>query len=164
MCTQTITRLRRAGIKVWVLTGDKMETAVNIGKSCALIDDTLELHVLRGDSPAKVKRCLEDIIEKLDALDMRLSAQSGVDVDGESAGLVNGGSRGSNTGGPNGNAVLISPKSRQKSEDIELRSSSDASLSSASSSAAAAAVSATAFVGASIVADGPALQFALAKV
>ncbi len=142
-----------------MLTGDKMETAVNIGKSCALIDDTLELHVLRGDSPAKVKRCLEDIIDKLDALDRRLNAQSGVDVDGESTGLTSGGSGGPNTsGGPNGNAVLISPKSRQKSEDIEMRSATDASFASSSSSAA------TAFVGASIVADGPALQFALAKV
>lgn len=30
----TIRDIRRAGIKVWVLTGDKVETAINIGQSC----------------------------------------------------------------------------------------------------------------------------------
>lgn len=30
----TIRDFRKAGIKVWVLTGDKVETAVNIGYSC----------------------------------------------------------------------------------------------------------------------------------
>lgn len=28
---ECIEKLARAGIKIWVLTGDKMETAVNIG-------------------------------------------------------------------------------------------------------------------------------------
>lgn len=31
---QTIADLKTAGIKVWVLTGDKVETAINIGQSC----------------------------------------------------------------------------------------------------------------------------------
>ena len=30
--------MRDAGIKVWVLTGDKVETAINIGYSSGLID------------------------------------------------------------------------------------------------------------------------------
>ena len=29
--------MRNAGIKVWVLTGDKVETAKNIGYSCGLL-------------------------------------------------------------------------------------------------------------------------------
>lgn len=33
----TIFKLKEAGIKVWVLTGDKLETAINIGFSCNLI-------------------------------------------------------------------------------------------------------------------------------
>ena len=33
----TIRDLKRAGIKVWVLTGDKVETAINIGQSCKLL-------------------------------------------------------------------------------------------------------------------------------
>jgi phospholipid-translocating ATPase len=31
---QTLQSLRRAGIKIWVLTGDKKETAINISESC----------------------------------------------------------------------------------------------------------------------------------
>lgn len=30
--------LKRTGIKVWVLTGDKPETAINIGFSCKLLN------------------------------------------------------------------------------------------------------------------------------
>ncbi|KAM4575510.1 putative phospholipid-transporting ATPase IM [Fundulus diaphanus] len=35
---ETIALLQEAGIKVWVLTGDKKETTVNIGYSCKLLD------------------------------------------------------------------------------------------------------------------------------
>ena len=34
---QTIYDLKRAGIQIWVLTGDKVETAINIGFSCRLL-------------------------------------------------------------------------------------------------------------------------------
>jgi len=34
--------LRATGIKVWVLTGDKVETAVNIGYSSGLLDLQME--------------------------------------------------------------------------------------------------------------------------
>ncbi|KAJ2160716.1 hypothetical protein GGF46_002017, partial [Coemansia sp. RSA 552] len=41
---ETIFKLRRAGIRVWMLTGDKVETAINIAKSCRLIEtDTVEI-------------------------------------------------------------------------------------------------------------------------
>lgn len=35
----SIDKLRLAGIKIWMLTGDKRETAINIGHSCSLIKD-----------------------------------------------------------------------------------------------------------------------------
>lgn len=38
---QTIANLSVAGIKIWVLTGDKQETAINIGYSCQLLTDEL---------------------------------------------------------------------------------------------------------------------------
>jgi len=38
---ETIDMIRKAGIKLWVLTGDKIETAINIGYSCKLLDDGL---------------------------------------------------------------------------------------------------------------------------
>lgn len=34
---ETISFIKEAGIKLWVLTGDKMETAINIGYSCKLL-------------------------------------------------------------------------------------------------------------------------------
>ena len=37
---QCITDFRDAGIKVWMLTGDKADTAHNIGISCGLISST----------------------------------------------------------------------------------------------------------------------------
>ena len=39
----TIRDLARAGIKTWVLTGDKVETAINIGFSSRLLDPSMEL-------------------------------------------------------------------------------------------------------------------------
>ncbi|KAJ8374416.1 hypothetical protein SKAU_G00049960 [Synaphobranchus kaupii] len=45
--SQTISTLRQAGVKVWVLTGDKTETAVNIGYSCSLLDTDATL--LQGE-------------------------------------------------------------------------------------------------------------------
>jgi len=35
--TETISFIKKAGIKLWVLTGDKIETAINIGYSCELL-------------------------------------------------------------------------------------------------------------------------------
>ncbi|KAF2136624.1 uncharacterized protein K452DRAFT_322282 [Aplosporella prunicola CBS 121167] len=42
-----ISLLGRAGIKLWVLTGDKVETAINIGFSCNLLDNEMELIVIK---------------------------------------------------------------------------------------------------------------------
>ena len=39
---ETIRFMREAGIQVWVLTGDKLETAVNIGVSAGLIDPHMQ--------------------------------------------------------------------------------------------------------------------------
>ena len=43
---ETIDMLLNANIKVWVLTGDKQETAIEIGKSCKLIQTDMRLEVL----------------------------------------------------------------------------------------------------------------------
>ena len=46
----TIALLGQAGIKLWVLTGDKVETAINIGFACNLLGNDMDLIVLRFDS------------------------------------------------------------------------------------------------------------------
>ena len=45
----TIALLGDAGIKLWVLTGDKVETAINIGFSCNLLNNDMDLILLRVD-------------------------------------------------------------------------------------------------------------------
>jgi phospholipid-translocating ATPase len=44
----TIAKLKRAGIKVWVATGDKLETAVAIGMSSNLLSRDMNLIIVRG--------------------------------------------------------------------------------------------------------------------
>ncbi|KUJ23533.1 P-type ATPase-like protein [Mollisia scopiformis] len=45
----TIALLAEAGIKLWVLTGDKVETAINIGFSCNLLNNDMELIIFKVD-------------------------------------------------------------------------------------------------------------------
>lgn len=46
---EAISTLQAAGIKIWVLTGDKMETAVNIGFSCKLLDKSMFLIMIKSE-------------------------------------------------------------------------------------------------------------------
>jgi len=39
---ETIVAFKEAGIKVWMLTGDKVETAINIGYSAGLLNSSME--------------------------------------------------------------------------------------------------------------------------
>ena len=45
---QTLTCLREAGIKIWVLTGDKLETAINISESCKHFTSEMTKYILKG--------------------------------------------------------------------------------------------------------------------
>ncbi|ORY86933.1 hypothetical protein BCR37DRAFT_131180 [Protomyces lactucae-debilis] len=55
-----IALLAEAGIKLWVLTGDKVETAINIGYSCNLLDVNMDVLVLKvpRNQPEKVDEIL----------------------------------------------------------------------------------------------------------
>ena len=44
----SIALLAEAGIKLWVLTGDKVETAINIGFSCNVLNNDMELLVVKA--------------------------------------------------------------------------------------------------------------------
>ncbi|KAF5322350.1 hypothetical protein D9619_001712 [Psilocybe cf. subviscida] len=46
----TIHTLQMAGIKVWVLTGDRQETAINIGMSCRLISESMNLVIVNEET------------------------------------------------------------------------------------------------------------------
>lgn len=62
----TIALLAEAGIKLWVLTGDKVETAINIGFSCNLLNNDMELIVFKIDD--------EQVSTASDMLDTHLRA------------------------------------------------------------------------------------------
>ena len=55
----TIHTLQTAGIKVWVLTGDRQETAINIGMSCKLISEDMTLLVVNEDNKSSTRDNLE---------------------------------------------------------------------------------------------------------
>lgn len=46
-----IYKLAEAGIKIWVLTGDKMETAINIGFACSLLRRNMEQIIISLETP-----------------------------------------------------------------------------------------------------------------
>ena len=56
---ETIQMLGDAGIKLWVLTGDKVETAINIGFSCNLLNNDMELIVLNVNENEAEKASME---------------------------------------------------------------------------------------------------------
>ena len=45
---ETIEDLRKAGIKIWMLTGDKLNTAYNIALSCNLINKNMKIFIIEG--------------------------------------------------------------------------------------------------------------------
>ncbi|KAE9602245.1 hypothetical protein Lal_00049558 [Lupinus albus] len=48
---ECIDKLAQAGIKLWVLTGDKMETAINIGFACSLLRQGMKQIIISSDTP-----------------------------------------------------------------------------------------------------------------
>ncbi|KAJ3205624.1 hypothetical protein HDU82_005066 [Entophlyctis luteolus] len=60
---ETIGTLAKAGIKIWVLTGDKMETAINIGFAANLLKKSMVLIVINSSS------LKETFIQLLEALE-----------------------------------------------------------------------------------------------
>jgi phospholipid-transporting ATPase len=55
----TIRLLMEASIKIWVLTGDRQETAVNIGYSCKLLNEEMTLIVCNETTHFETKEFLE---------------------------------------------------------------------------------------------------------
>ncbi|KAI6380252.1 hypothetical protein MCOR25_001681 [Pyricularia grisea] len=62
---ETIHTLQNAGVKVWVLTGDRQETAINIGMSCKLLSEDMMLLIVNEETAAATR---DNIQKKLDAI------------------------------------------------------------------------------------------------
>ncbi|SCV68524.1 BQ2448_645 [Microbotryum intermedium] len=59
----TIYTLQQAGIKIWVLTGDRQETAINIGLSCRLISESMSLVIVNETNAHDTKDFLTKRLE-----------------------------------------------------------------------------------------------------
>ncbi|GJW69636.1 probable phospholipid-transporting ATPase 4 [Tanacetum coccineum] len=68
---ECIDKLAQAGIKIWLLTGDKKETAVNIGFACSLLRHDMQQFHLSLSRDAESKNQLEamkdDILNQIEA-------------------------------------------------------------------------------------------------
>ncbi|KAF7321513.1 P-type phospholipid transporter [Mycena kentingensis (nom. inval.)] len=85
----TIHTLQMAGIKVWVLTGDRQETAINIGMSCKLISESMNLVIVNEETSHDTKLFLE---KRLSAIKSQRSTGELEDlalvIDGKSLGFA----------------------------------------------------------------------------
>ncbi|KXS10299.1 phospholipid-translocating P-type ATPase [Gonapodya prolifera JEL478] len=62
---ETIAYLLKANVRVWVLTGDKQETAINIGMSARLLTPDMNLYVLNSRSESEITEQISEAIERL---------------------------------------------------------------------------------------------------
>lgn len=53
---EVISDIRQAGIKFWVLTGDKIETAINIGYSCCVLDNEMEIFIIDKEKEKDIQK------------------------------------------------------------------------------------------------------------
>ncbi|KAL4878993.1 hypothetical protein BJY04DRAFT_229508 [Aspergillus karnatakaensis] len=78
----TIHTLQTAGIKVWVLTGDRQETAINIGMSCKLISEDMTLLIINEENAQATR---DNLTKKLQAVQSQPEAeQMALIIDGKS--------------------------------------------------------------------------------
>ncbi|XP_061165426.1 phospholipid-transporting ATPase VD-like isoform X2 [Saccostrea echinata] len=63
---ETIEKLRKAGIKVWVLTGDKQETAIQVAYSSKLIGQKDQVLIINAENLTCTKDLLEHHIQQIE--------------------------------------------------------------------------------------------------
>ncbi|ODV91372.1 hypothetical protein CANCADRAFT_15651, partial [Tortispora caseinolytica NRRL Y-17796] len=80
---EAIDRLRRANIKLWMLTGDKRETAINIGYSCRIAKDYSTMFILKSEDDLSYR-----ITDAMIRIEKRECAHSVIVIDGQALGMV----------------------------------------------------------------------------
>uniref|UniRef100_A0A7S3LVN7 Phospholipid-transporting ATPase n=1 Tax=Palpitomonas bilix TaxID=652834 RepID=A0A7S3LVN7_9EUKA len=60
-----IANLASGGLKIWVLTGDKQETAINIGYACNLLNNNMEKMIINEDDPAAAESIINQQLAAL---------------------------------------------------------------------------------------------------
>ena len=62
---ETIAKIIETKIRLWVLTGDKQETAIEIGKSCKLIQEDMKMLILSSSTPEEFSKKLYKVIDEV---------------------------------------------------------------------------------------------------
>ncbi|XP_027005997.1 phospholipid-transporting ATPase VD [Tachysurus fulvidraco] len=84
---ETIEALQRAGIKVWVLTGDKQETAINIACACKLLRPNDQLLTANCDSKEACEARLLELQQDIGLLKDRGLSNADMAVSQDDAGI-----------------------------------------------------------------------------
>ncbi|KAK9113745.1 hypothetical protein Syun_020542 [Stephania yunnanensis] len=77
---ECINNLALAGIRIWVLTGDKLETAINIGYACNLLRQGMDITVITLDAPdiaSLEKKGDKEAIEKVSSESVMKQIEAG---------------------------------------------------------------------------------------
>eukprot|EP00760_Papus_ankaliazontas_P014969 PhM_4_TR16204/c0_g1_i1/m.42219/K14802/DRS2, ATP8A; phospholipid-transporting ATPase len=69
----------RASIQVWVLTGDKVETAVNIAMACSLLDSSMNVYTIVGGEKDTIMNLIQASYAEASS---NPSSENGVAIDG----------------------------------------------------------------------------------
>ncbi|KAI0954200.1 hypothetical protein AcV7_007497 [Taiwanofungus camphoratus] len=62
---EAIETLHQAGIKLWILTGDKIQTAIEIGFSCNLLKSDMDIMILSAETPEAARLQIEGGLNKI---------------------------------------------------------------------------------------------------
>lgn len=85
--SETIQDLLKANIKVWMLTGDKLETAENIAKSCSLFKSETQVLTLNKCKLDLLEEQFEQVLKAAEA-HKQAAKVIGMIVDGEALALI----------------------------------------------------------------------------
>lgn len=77
---EAIQDILNAGINIWMLTGDKLETAVNIGKTCSLLNESMVVEKCPATDFMSTLETLKKILKKIESV--RDLQESGLVIDG----------------------------------------------------------------------------------
>jgi len=63
---ETIETIKNAGINFWMLTGDKIETAINIGFSCRVLDQSTQILRIEQTRKQEIMAYITETLTKID--------------------------------------------------------------------------------------------------
>jgi len=85
---ESIATLRQANIKMWVLTGDKQETAINVGYASRQLVQGMRLQIINETSLEMVEARIGDYISQIGKGNMEREQNIALIIDGKSLGYA----------------------------------------------------------------------------